>query len=299
MNDPELRDARRPGWCWLDNAVIDDYAPRIGAHGLAVYLVLVRFADRDGNCFPAHQKIMDLLGLSRNTVKKALDALTDAGLLRVAARRGDDGSQTSHLYTLLHVGQVSPRDTPPCQTVTPPLSNGDTEQDLINKTHFNKCESDAGASLLPPPGPPKPDKPRARSASKAAQERDPALDHPAVILYRELVHRTPGALPRAEIAKSVTDNARWQATITAWLLAGYRPDNVAGMLDWYTSGIPQRQKGGSNGKTASSRPTGIAALRSAADDEYDAANTPEALARAQREWDERAAERKRRAAGVS
>jgi hypothetical protein len=64
----------------------------------------------------------------------------------------------------------------------------------------------------------------------------------------------PDALQRATIAATVTDVAQWTEIIRQWLLAGYRKQNVAGMLDWYTNGIPERSN--NYGRSAGSRRAG-------------------------------------------
>jgi hypothetical protein len=58
------------------------------------------------------------------------------------------------------------------------------------------------------------------------------------------------------IAAGVEDIEKWAEVIKAWVLRGYRWDNVSGMLDWYKNGIPSngnglvaRRNGHNNGKS--------------------------------------------------
>lgn len=261
MND-QIIDARKPGWLWLDNSVIDDYAPQLGAYALAVYVVLVRYADRAGQCFPSQKTLADTLHLSRNTIKKALDDLVAAGLLHITPRRNADGDQDSHLYTLLAGQGGSPHDQPPSrhdQRVGHDMTNGWSprarEQDLINKTQRNNSECDAADTAPAQPAPPSR---KAHSKPPAQTPPDPPLAHPAVVKYRDLAHLTPGPAARASIAESVTDLALWEQVVKHWLISGYRPANVAGMLDWYRSGgLPPGKNGNSqhgSGQGASSGP---------------------------------------------
>ena len=51
-------------WFWANNALIDKYGPTIGAHGIAVYTVLARFADHmSQSCHPSFQTIAKRLKL--------------------------------------------------------------------------------------------------------------------------------------------------------------------------------------------------------------------------------------------
>jgi DNA-binding MarR family transcriptional regulator len=91
MSSPDqinVRDIRQPGWFWLGNEVIDDYAHRpckdgktLGAHGVFLYAVLCRHAFHN-SCQISLQKLQDLSGLSRHTVINYLDRLEELGLLK-------------------------------------------------------------------------------------------------------------------------------------------------------------------------------------------------------------------------
>lgn len=66
---------------------------------------------------------------------------------------------------------------------------------------------------------------------------DPNLEHPAVIAYRDHAHLTPNQDQRSEIVKRVGERLdSWTAVISEWMLSGYRPQNVAGMLDALDNG---------------------------------------------------------------
>jgi hypothetical protein len=72
---------RGKAWFTLSKVVIDDYAARIGAHGLAVYACLVRMGEDHDE---GHFEIEDLgkmLGLEQSEVATALEALVKAGVL--------------------------------------------------------------------------------------------------------------------------------------------------------------------------------------------------------------------------
>lgn len=55
-------------------------------------------SDSQGQCWPAIRTIAQELGISRSTVKRALDDLCRAGLLRKEYRWRENGSLSSNLY---------------------------------------------------------------------------------------------------------------------------------------------------------------------------------------------------------
>ncbi len=53
-----------------------------------------------GTCFPAKKKLAEECGISMSTLNKAINKLTDAGVLKKEYRYRQNRSQTSNLYTL-------------------------------------------------------------------------------------------------------------------------------------------------------------------------------------------------------
>lgn len=148
MNTP-VRDNRRPGWGWFNYEVLDDYGALIGAHGLAVYMVLVRFANNETQAsWPAIPTIADKTGLSESTVRRTLVKLQEVGLITIEAQHDSEGRQRPNCYTLVHVTNRAVTQTP--TGVSHRQGEGVTltpEQDLVNKTYKN--ESEAPAPGLP------------------------------------------------------------------------------------------------------------------------------------------------------
>jgi hypothetical protein len=92
----------RPYSFRVDNVIIDEYAEKIGAIGLAIYNVLARHADRvTGICYPSIRLIAQKLKLGRTTVKKYLRILLKYDLIAISSRLSDEGDPTSNLYMLL------------------------------------------------------------------------------------------------------------------------------------------------------------------------------------------------------
>ena len=77
------------------------YQSVLGHRARAVYMYLKVHADREGKCWPGVKTIAAELGLSRSTVKRALDDLCRAGFLVKESRWRENGSHSSNLYRIL------------------------------------------------------------------------------------------------------------------------------------------------------------------------------------------------------
>lgn len=77
------------------------YSSDLEHRARSVYMYLKDRADSDGRCWPAIKTIATDLGLSRSTVKRALDDLIRVGLLEKEPRWRENGSYTSNLYRLI------------------------------------------------------------------------------------------------------------------------------------------------------------------------------------------------------
>ncbi len=69
----------------------------------SVYVYLRDRADADGCCWPAIRTIAREVGLSRSTVKRALDDLLARGYLAKEPRYRENGSKSSNLYIVKHI----------------------------------------------------------------------------------------------------------------------------------------------------------------------------------------------------
>jgi hypothetical protein len=97
----QIRDARPRHFFWCDNVIIDHYASRLGPYALAVYMALLRHADqRTQSCFPSLKTLATELGMGKDSVIKALEALKKAKLISVKHRRSSAGDTASNLYLI-------------------------------------------------------------------------------------------------------------------------------------------------------------------------------------------------------
>jgi Helix-turn-helix domain len=120
------RDRRSRHTFWIDDRIVDEYAPvmaryRSGAAALAVYMVLARRADREGESWPRLELIALESGSSARTAQRAIHLLEALGLVEVAVCY-EQGSnrQTSNLYTLLTPPERLPQLDPDPEKWPPP-----------------------------------------------------------------------------------------------------------------------------------------------------------------------------------
>lgn len=76
------------------------YRSELSHRARSVYMYLKDHADQNGQCWPGIRTIAAELGLSRSTVKRALNDLCRAGLLTRESRWRENGSCSSNLYIL-------------------------------------------------------------------------------------------------------------------------------------------------------------------------------------------------------
>ena len=178
------RDRRSRHWFWLDNRIVDEFAPVMGHYpmgtaALAVYAVLARRADRDGDSWPSLSTIAAEAGISARTVQRALRLLEVLELVEIAMCYDQVSQrQTSNLYTLLPLPDPIPDIDPDPDKWDPPrrrtlLVRGVNRAEVISAARLEQrslsgerpkwaglVPADASAIELPPvtvsPSPPSP-----------------------------------------------------------------------------------------------------------------------------------------------
>ena len=92
----EVRDIRDSDWYWVSRKVLEDYAPKIGVIGLALYSAYASFAREKGMAFPSQETIAEILKISVPTLIKYNKVLEENGLIRIEKRKG----RTNLIYLL-------------------------------------------------------------------------------------------------------------------------------------------------------------------------------------------------------
>jgi hypothetical protein len=139
------RPPRREPFAMIPHRIADEYQAKAGPAGWSVLTALARFADADGRCFPSIARLCKQTGIaSRDTVHRALDRLTDLGVVRRTSRHTDTGAATSNGYELAFLC-LSDNQTPPTKKRTPPVQKTDTpcpiighELDVVNENQKNE-----------------------------------------------------------------------------------------------------------------------------------------------------------------
>ena len=198
-------------------------------------LALADNANDAGVCWPAVSTLAKKCNVSERTIHKFLAEMEPVYLVR-SSRSG-----RSTVYQLL---------TPPDESnPSTPEQGGRGTPEQGGRGGLNKG---ADRTIIEPSLEP----PRERRARKPAsgKKRDPLLDDERVKAYREICHLTANAQQRALIVASVTDPARWRGTLVSWMAHGWRPGNVADMIDRYTNPPNER---GTNGQATTDRRSAV------------------------------------------
>jgi hypothetical protein len=129
-----------PGWTQVGNALIDG-SPPLDPFAFRVLVVLLRHADRKGQCWPSIDRIAKLTSISRRKVVSVVASLVGIGLV-TSARRGPNAT----LYTLARSAcgalQRRSKKCTPCtdevhavhhKKCTPCTRTRPKEQDSLNK----------------------------------------------------------------------------------------------------------------------------------------------------------------------
>jgi DNA-binding transcriptional MocR family regulator len=100
----QVRDLRRRDYFTCDNVIIDKYARKLGPYALSVYMGLLRHADQQTqSCFPSLQTLADKLGMSKDSVIRAVEVLKKAKLISVRHRKSSAGDPATNLYFIREV----------------------------------------------------------------------------------------------------------------------------------------------------------------------------------------------------
>jgi hypothetical protein len=220
-----LKDERRRPFYIIDNDLIDKYGPRIGVYGIAVYNLIARYADANGeNAFPSLTTITQKLDISRPKATTTLDLLAEVGLIRKERRHTETGGNTSNLYTIVDLSPSKPDLLGSKQDLLPLVNDNDypskprlPDQDTIKKTPTLPPPSDGGAVATP----------KGKSKGKGKDDA-------------EGIARRRTLLAAWENASGYTNYTKAQANDGIMDLdkAGCTPEEVADLFHWIKREMP-------------------------------------------------------------
>ncbi|MEM0171814.1 MAG: helix-turn-helix domain-containing protein [Conexivisphaerales archaeon] len=94
----DVRDIKDGDWYWIPRTVFEDYAPKIGVVGLALYNAYASYARDKGVAFPSQKIISEKLGISVKTIIKYNKILQANKLIKIEKRK----RKVKEKLTLLH-----------------------------------------------------------------------------------------------------------------------------------------------------------------------------------------------------
>lgn len=111
----EIRDKRVIPFTLIDNPVLEN--EELSGTAKLVYTLLCKFANSDtGQCYPSHQTLAKLAGVSKPTVMKALSQLEETQHISIT-RRTEGKQRLTNIYTILGVGGSKASLPPPVKPV--------------------------------------------------------------------------------------------------------------------------------------------------------------------------------------
>ena len=117
-----MRDIRQRGWFWIENELID--RTDLSFEEKAMYMILARFTDKDGKCFPSIEKLAESIGKDKRTVIRYIKKLEEKGLIEKKRRFNQ-----TNVYYLKNVAFDSDKNV----NLTIPI-----EQYPINNTQYKE-----------------------------------------------------------------------------------------------------------------------------------------------------------------
>jgi DNA-binding MarR family transcriptional regulator len=84
----KVRDIRDGDWYWVPRSVYEDYGPKIGAIGLALYNAYASYARNKGSAFPSQKTIAKKLRISCQTISKYNKILVENKLIKIESGKG-------------------------------------------------------------------------------------------------------------------------------------------------------------------------------------------------------------------
>lgn len=132
----ELRDERTRGWWWCDNETSRYWRAKLKPVNWSVYTLLLEMAGNKGSCWPSYATIAERCSISRRAAMNAVQALVEAGLVKVTERQRDGTKErTSNVYSILDSGAP---DSPPSEPPAPP--SAPDAPPVVNDVHPNKTQ---------------------------------------------------------------------------------------------------------------------------------------------------------------
>jgi hypothetical protein len=127
------------GFFRVPNAACDDWLPVIGPSAWAVYSVLARMADQNGECYPSLGYLTERAGLKdQRTARRGIEMLVTHNLVTVSERWTERGARRSNVFRL--------NSSPPAREGT--LNAGGANDVGVQTMHESAHPMRAGAQKM-------------------------------------------------------------------------------------------------------------------------------------------------------
>jgi len=140
LSETEVRDMKDGSWYWVSRKVFEDFAPKIGVIGFALYNAYASYARDKGVAFPSQKTLSQKLGISIKTIIKYNRVLQDNGLIKIERRKGKG---KTNLVTLLKVENAKRVQTRPVTG-----SVGVVKEVQAKENNLKENDREAGASPI-------------------------------------------------------------------------------------------------------------------------------------------------------
>ena len=91
-----MRDIREKNWFWIENDLID--RTDLDMSEKFMYMILARFSDSSGICFPSYEKLSEITGKDKRTLMRYIKKIEEKGLIEKKKR-----FNKSNIYYLKNV----------------------------------------------------------------------------------------------------------------------------------------------------------------------------------------------------
>lgn len=152
---------QEPTWFWSNKIIFE--LP-IDNNAKLIYIYLCRLAGKGHTTYPSYSTIGEKCSIkSRTTIKKAIDALMEAGLLDYRPRMSKEGDRSSNIYTIYDEPNEKVIKKFKAQNASRETAKGLPEEvDKGRPSHELPCPDNGQGSSLneqpcPPDDPPEPD----------------------------------------------------------------------------------------------------------------------------------------------
>lgn len=105
----EIRDLRNGDWFWIHRNILENYTPKIGIIGLALYNTYASHAREKGKCFPSQKRISEILKISIPTIIKYNKILEAHKLIKIDSGKKDGEANIISLLRVRGIKQVKTR----------------------------------------------------------------------------------------------------------------------------------------------------------------------------------------------